>query len=40
MPSARFDTNDGPDYIRGRKEFEAEWRDRFQDTPAPPCTDE
>lgn len=37
---ASFDTNDGPDYIRGRKEFEAEWRDRFPDTPAPPCTDE
>jgi hypothetical protein len=37
---AMFDSNDGPDYIRFRKDFETEWRDRFKDAPAPPCTDE
>jgi hypothetical protein len=37
---AMFDSPDGPDYIRFRKDFEAEWRDRFQDTPPPPCTDD
>ena len=37
---AMFDGADGPDYIRFRKDFEAEWRDRFKETPAPPCTDE
>lgn len=37
---ASFDTNDGPDYIRGRKEFEAEWRERFKDAPPPACTDD
>jgi hypothetical protein len=37
---AMFDGNDGPDYIRFRKDFEAAWRDRFKDAPPPPCTDE
>jgi hypothetical protein len=37
---AMFDGNDGPDYIRFRRDFEAEWRDRFKDTPPPPCTDD
>ena len=36
---AMFDSNDGPDYIRFRKDFETEWRDRFKDAPPPPCTD-
>jgi hypothetical protein len=36
---ATFDSNDGPDYIRFRRDFEAEWRDRFRDT-APGCKDE
>jgi hypothetical protein len=36
---AMFDSNDGPDYIRGRKDFEAEWRDRFKDAPPAPCED-
>jgi hypothetical protein len=37
---ASFDSNDGPDYIRFRKDFEAEWRDRFKDARAPACTDD
>jgi hypothetical protein len=37
---AMFDSNDGPDYIRFRKDFESEWRDRFKHAPAPPCTDD
>jgi hypothetical protein len=37
---AMFDSNDGPDYIRFRKDFEAEWRGRFKDAPPPPCTDD
>ena len=37
---AMFDSNDGADYIRFRKDFETEWRDRFKDAPPPPCTDE
>jgi hypothetical protein len=37
---AMFDSVDGPDYIRFRKDFEAEWRDRFKDTPPPPCSDD
>ena len=36
---AVFDSNDGPDYIRFRRDFEAEWRDRFKDAPAPKCED-
>jgi hypothetical protein len=36
---AMFDSNDGPDYIRFRKDFETEWRDRFKDAPPPPCAD-
>jgi hypothetical protein len=37
---AMFDSNDGPDYIRFRRDFETEWRDRFKDAPAPKCTDD
>jgi hypothetical protein len=37
---AMFDGNDGPDYIRFRKDFEAEWRDRFKDAPPPACADD
>ena len=37
---AMFDSNEGSDYIRFRKDFETEWRDRFKDAPAPPCTDD
>jgi hypothetical protein len=37
---ASFDSNDGPDYIRFRKDFESEWRDRFKDAPAPTCADD
>jgi hypothetical protein len=37
---AMFDSNDGPDYIRFRKDFESEWRARFPDTPAPACQDD
>jgi hypothetical protein len=29
-----FDSNDGPDYVRFRRDFEAEWRDRSPATPA------
>ena len=35
-----FDTAYGGDLSRVRKDFEAEWRDRFKDTPPPPCADE
>ena len=31
--------DDGPDYARFRKDFEAEWRGRFPDTAAPACED-
>jgi hypothetical protein len=31
---AMFDSNDGPDYSRFRRDFEAEWRARFPATPA------
>jgi len=37
---AMFDGVDGPDYIRSRKDFEAEWRERFKDTPPPSCSDD
>jgi hypothetical protein len=37
---AVFDSGDGPDYIRFRKDFESEWRDRFKDAPQPKCTDD
>jgi hypothetical protein len=37
---AMFDSNDGPDYVRLRKDFEAEWRERFNDAPASPCADD
>jgi hypothetical protein len=37
---ASFDSVEGPDYIRFRKDFDAEWRERFKDTQAPACTDE
>ena len=36
---ASFDSVDGPDYIRFRKDFENEWRARFKDAAPPPCTD-
>jgi hypothetical protein len=36
---ASFDSNDGPDYIRFRKDFESEWRERFKNAPPPACTD-
>ena len=36
---AVFDSVDGPDYIRFRRDFEAEWRDRFKDAPAPRCAE-
>jgi hypothetical protein len=36
---AVFDTVDGPDYIRFRKDFEADWRARFADAPPPACED-
>jgi hypothetical protein len=35
-----FDSVDGPDYIRFRRDFESEWGARFKDTPAPPCGDD
>ena len=37
---AMFESVDGGDYIRFRKDFEAEWRERFKDTPPPACTDD
>jgi hypothetical protein len=37
---AMFDSVDGPDYIRFRKDFETEWRGRFKAAPPPPCTDD
>jgi hypothetical protein len=37
---AVFDSGDGLDYIRFRRDFEAEWRDRFKDAPAPKCSDD
>jgi hypothetical protein len=37
---ALFDGVDGPDYIRFRKDFEAEWRERFAHAPAALCSDE
>jgi hypothetical protein len=37
---AMFDGPDGPDYIRFRKDFETEWRERFKDAPPPPCADD
>jgi hypothetical protein len=37
---AVFDSNEGADYIRFRKDFEAEWRARFKDAPAPSCSDD
>jgi hypothetical protein len=36
---AVFNTVDGPDYIRFRKDFEADWRARFADAPPPACED-
>jgi hypothetical protein len=36
---AMFDSVDGPDYIRFRRDFESEWGARFKDTPAGPCDD-
>ena len=36
---ASFDSNDGPDYIRFRKDFESEWRDRFKRAPPAACQD-
>jgi hypothetical protein len=36
---ASFDSDDGPDYIRFRKDFESEWRERFKNAPPPACTD-
>jgi hypothetical protein len=35
-----FGTDAGGDLTRARKEFEAEWRERFKATPPPPCTDD
>jgi hypothetical protein len=37
---AMFDGADGADYIRFRKDFETQWRERFNDAPAPPCADD
>jgi hypothetical protein len=37
---AMFDSADGPDTIRLRHDFEAEWRDRFKDAPAPKCAED
>ena len=37
---AMFHALDGPDYIRFRKDFDTEWRWRFENTPPPPCTDD
>jgi hypothetical protein len=37
---AVFESVDGPDYIRFRRDFEAEWRARFKDAPPPRCADE
>jgi hypothetical protein len=37
---AMFDSVDGTDYIRFRRDFEAEWRERFKDAPASPCTED
>jgi hypothetical protein len=36
---AMFDSVDGPDYIRFRRDFESEWGARFKDTPPGPCDD-
>lgn len=36
---AMFESEGGPDYIRFRRDFEAEWRARFKDAPAPKCTE-
>ena len=36
---AVFDSVGGPDYIRFRRDFEAEWRERFKDAPASACND-
>lgn len=35
-----FETRDGGDYGRFRKDFEAQWRERFPDATAPRCKDE
>lgn len=37
---AMFDSADGPDYVRFRKDFEAAWRGRFKDAAPPACTDD
>ena len=31
--------DDGPDYLRFRRDFEAEWRERFPSAPPPTCRD-
>jgi hypothetical protein len=35
-----FYTPDGDDYERERRFFEEQWRERFADTPPPPCEDD
>ncbi len=37
---AAFAGPDGLDYIRERRDFEAQWRERFKDAAPAPCTDE
>jgi hypothetical protein len=35
-----FDAGDGPDYERERRAFDAQWRERFPDTPPRACQDD
>jgi hypothetical protein len=37
--SVMMTRDNGPDYLRSRRDFEAEWRERFPSTPPPACRD-
>lgn len=37
--SVMMTRDDGPDYLRFREGFEAEWRERFPSSPPPACRD-
>jgi hypothetical protein len=37
--SVMMTRDDGPDYLRFRRDFEAEWRERFPSAPPPTCCD-
>jgi hypothetical protein len=37
--SVMMTRDDGPDYLRFRRDFEAEWRERFPSSPPPACRD-